>query len=82
MSLCPRLSTRSKPHPIEKKDREKVVRYIAEDEYEYDDEDEEQSNRHFRLLPLMSLLSNCLEYAAFSERSLGKNLAAELLRNY
>ena len=43
-------------------------------ENEDDDEDEKQSNRHFRRLPLESLLSNCPAGATFSERSLGKSL--------
>jgi len=43
-------------------------------ENEDDDEDEKQSNRHFRRLPLESLLSNWPAGATFSERSLGKSL--------
>jgi hypothetical protein len=43
-------------------------------DYENDDEDEKQSNRHFRRLPLKSLLSNCLEEDIFSERSLGRSI--------
>jgi hypothetical protein len=38
------------------------------------DEDENQSNRHFRRLPLESLLSNCLEEAIFPNHGLGKSL--------
>jgi len=48
-------------------------------DYENEDDDEKQSNRHFRLLPLESLISNCLEEAIFSECGLGKSLATELL---
>jgi hypothetical protein len=40
-------------------------------DYENEDDDEKQSNRHFRRLPLEFLLSNCLVEAIFSERSLG-----------
>ena len=43
-------------------------------DYENEDDDEKQSNRHFRRLPLESLLSNCPAGATFSERSLGKSL--------
>ncbi len=43
-------------------------------DYENEDENEKQSNRYFRRLPLESLLSNCLEEATFPERSLEKSL--------
>jgi hypothetical protein len=46
--------------------------YFFDYEIEDDDEDEKQSNRHFRRLPHESLLSNCIEEAIFSERSLDK----------
>jgi hypothetical protein len=42
--------------------------------FDYENEDEKQSNRHFRRLPIEPLLSNCPEEATFSERSLGKSL--------
>jgi hypothetical protein len=48
--------------------------YCFDYENEDDDEDEKQFNRHFRRLPLGSLLSNCPAGGTFSERSLGKNL--------
>jgi hypothetical protein len=48
--------------------------YLFDYENEDDDEDEKQSNQYFSRLPLESLLSNCLEEAIFSERSLGKSL--------
>ena len=41
-------------------------------DYENEDDDEKQSNRHFRRLPLESLLSNCLEGATFSERAVSE----------
>jgi len=42
--------------------------------FDYENEDEKQSNRHFRRLPLESLLSNCLEEAAFPKHGLGRSL--------
>jgi hypothetical protein len=48
--------------------------YFFDYENEDDNEDEKQSNRHFRRLPLESLLSNCLEEATFSKHGLGKSL--------
>jgi len=47
-------------------------------DYENEDDDEKQSNRHFRRLPLESLLSNCPEWATFSKSSLGKSLGPHI----
>ncbi len=42
--------------------------------FDYENEDEKQSNRHFRRLPLESLLSNCPEGATFPKHGLGKSI--------
>ena len=67
----PRRRPRSRPRSVWQRASQTL---FFDYENEDDDEDEKQSTRHFRHLPLESLPSNCPAGAAFAGRSLGKNL--------
>ena len=61
--------TRPRTRSVEQRDSSTLF-------FEYENEDEKQSNRHIRHLPIESLPSTSSAGATFSDRSLGKSLAS------